>query len=323
VSSQLSNDRSAGLFNDDAPRGDGRLPGLVLRAQSGFFWVETAQGVLECRLRGRLKREQQASDLAVIGDHVLVMPTGNGQGAVEEVLPRRSQLARQSAGKRGAYKADVLVANVDQVLLVFACAAPAFAPRMLDRYLVTCAHNGLTPLIVASKTDLVGRDAARALFAEYERIGYDVAYTSLNDAASLQALRERLHSRISVVTGKSGVGKSSLLNALYDGLGLAVGAVSGALNKGRHTTTVAELLPLAAGGYVADTPGIREIGLWDIAGEDLDWCYVEFRPFLDDCYFSGCTHLHEPDCAVRAAVSAGAISAERYDSYCRLRRGDA
>ncbi len=316
-------DRPAAVITPDEPHTDGRLSGLVLRAQSGFFWVETAQGVLECRLRGKLKRDRPTSDIAVIGDHVLVTAAGGGQGAVEEVLPRRSRLARQSAGKRGAYKEDVLVANVDQVLLVFACTAPSFSPRMLDRYLVTCAHTDLTPLIVASKTDLVGREAARALFADYERIGYEVAYTSINDTASLDALRARLQGRISVVTGKSGVGKSSLLNALYAGLGLAVGAVSGAVNKGRHTTTVAELLPIAGGGYVADTPGIREIGLWDIAATDLDWCYVEFRPFLDDCYFSGCSHLHEPDCAVRAAVQRGEISAERYDSYSRLRRGDA
>lgn len=301
---------------------DERIEGLVRRAQSGFFWVETALGVLECRLRGKLKREKQHSDIAVIGDRVLVTPTISGQGAVEAILPRTSRLARRGAGKRGAHKEDVLVANVDQVLLVFACTAPAFAPRMLDRYLVICAHSELIPVIVASKTDLVGLPAAHALFAEYERIGYEVAYTSVRDAASLQELRRRLSGRISVVTGKSGVGKSSLLNALFDGLSLAVGAVSGALGKGRHTTTVAELLPLPEGGYVADTPGIREIGLWDIPADDLDWCFVEFRPYLGACYYAGCTHLHEPNCAVRAAVASGAISAERYDSYGRLRHGD-
>lgn len=316
---------AAMLAHDAAPPRPGRATGTVLRAQSGFFWVQTEAGVVECKLRGKLKRERLDTDIAVIGDVVEISLVGPGQGAVEAVLPRRSRLARRSAGARGAYKEDVMVANVDQVLLVFACAAPAFSPRMLDRYLVICEHSGLEAVVVANKADLVGAAEAAALFATYERIGYPVIATSTKSGQGLDQLRERLAGRLSVVTGKSGVGKSSLLNAIQPGLNLATGAVSQQLNKGRHTTTVAELLPVQspAGGYVADTPGIREIGIWQLAPEDLDWCYRELRPYLGACYFAGCTHTHEPDCAVRAAVEAGAVSPERYDSYVRLRTGEA
>jgi ribosome biogenesis GTPase len=293
----------------------------VLRAQSGFFWVQTEAGLIECKLRGRLKRARLDTDIAVIGDEVEISIVSPGQGAVEAVLPRRSRLARRAAGSRGAYKEDVLVANVDQVLLVFACAAPEFNPRMLDRYLVICEHSGLEAVIVANKSDLLPAAEAQTLFAPYERIGYPVIYSSTKTGAGVAELRAYLGGKLSVVTGRSGVGKSSLLNAVQPGLNLATGAVSQLLNKGRHTTTVAELIPVQgeAGGYVADTPGIREIGLWQLAPEDLDWCFRELRPYLNDCYFAGCTHIHEPDCAVRVAVEAGQVSFERYDSYVRLR----
>jgi ribosome biogenesis GTPase / thiamine phosphate phosphatase len=310
---------------DERRAARGRLTGTVLRAQSGFFWVQTEAGLIECKLRGRLKRERLDTDIAVIGDEVEVTIVSPGQGAVEAVLPRRTRLARRAAGSRGAYKEDVLVANVDQVLLVFSCAAPAFNARMLDRYLVICEHSGLEALIVATKVDLLPRDEAEAMLAPYQRIGYPVIFSSTKTGEGLDAIRARLGGRISVVTGRSGVGKSSLLNAVQPGLNLATGAVSELLNKGRHTTTVAELIavPGLAGGYVADTPGIREIGLWQLAPEELDWCFRELRPYLDDCRFAGCTHVHEPDCAVRAAVDAGEVSFERYDSYVRLRTGDA
>ncbi|HEU5097678.1 MAG TPA: ribosome small subunit-dependent GTPase A [Roseiflexaceae bacterium] len=297
------------------------MQGTVLRAQSGFFWVQTESGVLECTLRGRLKKERQSSDIAVIGDLVDVKQVSPTTGAIEAVEPRRTKLARRAAGSKGIWSEDVLIANLDQVLLVFACASPDFHPRMLDRYLALTESSQLDTVIVANKLDLVGLERARQLFAEYERIGYPVIYTSTKQGIGIDDLRARLGGRISVVTGKSGVGKSSLLNVVQPGLGLATSEISDAVDKGRHTTRVAELigLDLPGGGYVADTPGIRELGLWQFPLDELDWCFREFRPFLDECYFSGCTHTHEPDCGVRAAVASGEISEERYQSYVRLR----
>lgn len=297
------------------------MQGTVLRAQSGFFWVQTVTGVLECTLRGRLKKERQSSDIAVIGDMVEVKQVSPTTGAIEAVEPRRTKLARRAAGTKGIWSEDVLIANLDQVLLVFACASPEFHPRMLDRYLALTESSALDTVIVANKLDLVGLERAHALFAEYERIGYPVIYTSTKQGIGIEDLRARLGGRISVVTGKSGVGKSSLLNVVQPGLGLATSEISEVIDKGRHTTRVAELiaLDLPGGGYVADTPGIRELGLWQFPLDELDWCFREFRPFLDECYFSGCTHTHEPDCGVRAAVAAGQVNEERYQSYVRLR----
>ena len=299
------------------------VSGVVLRAQSGFYWVQTAEGMVECKLRGRLKRERLNTDIAVIGDDVEITIVGPGAGAIEAVLPRRSRLARRAAGSRGAGVEDVIVANLNQVLLIFACAQPAFTPRMLDRYLVICEHSELDPIIVATKADLVSAEESRSMLAPYERVGYRVIYASTHSGQGIDEVRASLAGRISVVTGKSGVGKSSLLNAVVPELNLATRAVSALLGKGRHTTTVAELLPLAleGGGYVADTPGIREIGLWNLPPEDLDWCFRELRPFLGACYYAGCTHTHEPNCAVRAAIDSGRVDPARYDSYVRLRVG--
>ncbi len=297
------------------------MQGTVLRAQSGFFWVQTDAGMLECRLRGRLKKERQSSDIAVIGDLVEVKQVSPTTGAIEAVEPRRTKLARRAAGTKGIWSEDVLIANLDQVLLVFACASPDFHPRMLDRYLALTESSELETVIVANKLDLVSLERARELFGEYERIGYPVIYTSTRQGTGIAELQARLGGRISVVTGKSGVGKSSLLNVVQPGLGLATSEISDAIDKGRHTTRVAELiaLDLPGGGFVADTPGIRELGLWQFPLDELDWCFREFRPFLNECYFSSCTHTHEPDCAVRAAMVAGQISDDRYQSYMRLR----
>ena len=297
------------------------MQGTVLRAQSGFFWVQTDTGVLECSLRGRLKRERQSSDIAVIGDLVEVMVISPGKGAIESVYPRRTKLARRAASTKGIWKEDVIAANIDQVLLVFACAQPDFSPRMLDRYLVLTEFDEIDALIIANKVDLVGIEAAQRLMAPYERIGYTVIYTSVADGLGIAEMRERLAGRISAVTGRSGVGKSSLFNAVQPGLNLEIGEISTTLNKGRHTTRVAELiaLDLPGGGFLADTPGIRELGLWRFPTEHLAWCFAEFRPYLGECYFNSCSHIHEPDCAVRAAVAQGQISKERWESYGKLR----
>ncbi len=296
-----------------------RITGTVIKSQSGFFWTRTEHGVLRCRLRGRLKRLRVASDIATLGDDVIVTPTLNNEGAIEEVLPRRSKLARRAAGQKGIWKEDVIVANADQIVIVFAVANPEPHLRMLDRYLIMAELNEMQAVIVANKCELVPAEASRELFAPYAAIGYPVLFTSTKQHIGIDDLRDHLQNKLSALSGPSGVGKSSLLNAMQPGLQLRTGDISDALSKGKHTTVFAELHPLDGGGYVADTPGIREMGLWQVPAEDLDWLYREFRPFIGECFFQPCTHLHEPDCAVRQAVEDGDISAVRYISYSRLR----
>ena len=303
-----------------------RTSGLVLRARSGFYTVLTGEGdLVEARLRGRVKRERQASDLAVIGDRVSLERLPDGTGAIDAVEPRERRFSRRQPGPRGSWREDIIVANPDLVAVVFACDRPPPNPRLVDRFLVVTEYNEVPVLIVANKVDLVGEAEAHRLFSTYSRIGYDVVHASAKTGMGVEEMRARLAGKLSIVTGPSGVGKSTLLNAMQPGLQLATGEVSQALaGKGKHTTTHAELHPLdgAPGGYVADTPGIRELGLWQIPPSELAWCFPEFRAHLGHCAFNDCTHHHEPRCGLRAAAEAGAVTAERYDSYLRMLTGD-
>ena len=297
------------------------LSGTVLRARSGFYTVRIDDGtLLECRLRGRVKQDRGDSDLVVIGDRVAVALLADGEGMIESIEPRHSRFSRRQPGPRGSWKEDMIVANLDQVLVVFACANPMPHLRMVDRFLVVAEHNEVEAVVVANKVDLVGLAAAREIFSGYEAIGYPVHYVSAREGIGVEELADRLIGRVSVVTGPSGVGKSTLLNAVQPGLRIDTGAVSETVHKGRHTTTSAELHALTAsgGGYVADTPGLRELGLWQVPDSDLAWCFPELREFLGSCGFNDCRHLAEPRCAVLAAVAAGRVSPRRYDSYRRL-----
>jgi ribosome biogenesis GTPase len=216
----------------------------------------------------------------------------------------------------------VLAANLNQVLVVFAIAKPEPHRRMIDRFLVICEANDLRPQLVLNKVDLMEDSATvEALAAPYRSAGYTVHLTSAKRGDGLDVMRQTLHGRITAVTGPSGAGKSSLLNALHPGLALRTQEISASVNKGRHTTVGAKLIPLPDGGdgYLVDTPGLREIGIWGLPSESLDQCFPEFRPYLGSCRFQDCQHEVEPDCAVRAAVAAGVISAERHESYCKLR----
>jgi ribosome biogenesis GTPase / thiamine phosphate phosphatase len=304
------------------PAGPRQEHGLVRAAVGGVYEVELRGGaVVEAVLRGRLKQEQRTGDAVVVGDRVEVQCPEGGRPTIEAVLARRTELARTAPGS-GRRRAKVMAANVDQIVAVFAAARPAPRLGMLDRFLVLAEANSLDAVIVANKVDLA-TEAERDVFRVYETVGYPVLFTSAKTGAGVAAFRDRLRGRISALAGPSGVGKSSLLNAIDPELGLRTAEVSRAVGKGRHTTVSARLIPLDCGGYVADTPGLREVGLWGIDPADLDLHFPEFRGHLEQCRFGrSCSHTHEPDCAVRSAVEDGAIPDLRFASYRTLLAGD-
>jgi ribosome biogenesis GTPase len=265
------------------------LSGLVVTDQSGFFSVEAEGGKLyTCRLRGRLKAAAQSSDIAAVGDRVRISVQEDGSGVIEEVQPRTNVLSRamRTEGSRGAGQAEreqVIIANADQAIFVFAAAQPTPNLKLLDRFLVMGEKTGIKNLvIVVNKIDLEDISDINSDFVPYEKMGYRVLYTQ-------------------------------------PGLGRAVKAVSQAREEGVHTTRDSALIKLASGGYLADTPGIRSLTLWDVEPEELDAYFADIAPYVSACRFGDCTHYNEPGCAVRSAVEVGTISPQRYQSYLRLR----
>jgi ribosome biogenesis GTPase len=297
---------------------DQSLPGLIIKAQSGFFTVETEQGFIVCQLRGKLKQGKATGDIAAVGDNVRIRVLDDGSGVIEEVEERQRAIVRLDPRPQGDYQ-QVLLANPDQAVFVFACAHPNPKLRMLDRFLVIAEKQNIPPVIIANKIDLM--EDPKKIFGLYETIHYRVLYTSTKTGAGIEDLKSILAGKISAFAGPSGAGKSSLLNAMQPGLGLTVSEISRAMNKGKHTTVTRELFPLEGGGYVADTPGWKSLALWDTEPEEIDGYFPELRDLVQHCQFSDCTHTHEPGCAVRRALVEGKIHPERYESYLRLRSG--
>jgi ribosome biogenesis GTPase len=297
------------------------VDGVVLSGTGGIWTVRSADGEShDASLRGRLKQDGALMKLAV-GDEVTMERDTDGDAwAITVIHPRRSVLARRAPGK--AHGERVVAANVDQVLVTFAAAKPEPHVRMLDRFLVIAEGNDIPARIVLNKVDLVGGPAGvDALALDYERAGYRVHRTSVKQQVGLAELHDALAGRVTALTGPSGVGKSSLVNALFPGLDLRTAEISESVNKGRHTTVGALLVPIpdALGGYVVDTPGLREVGMWGLPSANLDQCFPEFRPYLGKCRFDNCSHDHEPNCSVRSAVESGEVSRARFESYLKLR----
>lgn len=309
------------------------IAGLVVRGLGHHFEVQTSpqddpaarphKNMRLCEVRRRLRQEKTVDTLVAVGDRVWLVPEKENAGRIERVDERTTVLSRQRPGVDHLAE-DVILANPDQVLVVFATADPEPHLRMLDRFLVVAEFNELPAILCVNKVDLVGLEAARRLFGLYESVGYTVLYTSVTTGEGIDQLRDLLANKMTALAGPSGVGKSSLINAIYPELALEVGDVSEFLHKGRHTTRAARLLPLPFGEdtYVADTPGIRELGLYDIDPADMAFYFIEMKPLVNECRYPNCTHDHEPGCAVRAAVARGEIAPERYDSYLRLMRGE-
>jgi ribosome biogenesis GTPase len=296
------------------------LEGRVLRMHGLASVVETQDGTLyRCAVR-RLLRTLATDERNIIttGDRVWFRPAPNHEGLIERVEERHGMLTRASRGRE-----HVLVANVDQLVVVVSLVEPELKPHLIDRYLASAAQGGIAPIICLNKVDLVDPVSYQPIIGLYSQLGIPTLLTSATTGQGIDRLRRLLKGRETVFSGQSGVGKSSLLNAIEPGLALRVREVSETNQKGRHTTTTAELLRLQSGGWVVDTPGIRQFQLWDIIPQEVEGFFPELRPYVPLCAYPDCTHTHEDRCAVKRAVKLGRISASRYTSYLGLFSGAA
>lgn len=279
------------------------LRGVVVKAYSSYYYVQSGEKVTECKLRGRFKKERFS---LFVGDEVEYTTTGVDKGVIEEILPRQTLLKRPT------------VANVDQVVLTFAAVNPDINALLVDRFLVLAESSQLEIVLCVNKIDLADISSLNTMLDVYRSLGYPVILTSARNGIGIEELRSRLSDRITVFAGPSGAGKSSLLNALQPGLSLVTGEVSQKIGRGRHTTRYAELLPLAGGGFVVDTPGFSLTEFEDTTEQELGYYFPDIATFAPDCKFSTCLHLKEPQCAVKHAVGEGRIAKSRYDSYVEV-----
>lgn len=289
--------------------------GRVINAGGLHSIVQTEQGkIYRCATRRLLKTmSTDQRHVVATGDHVLVRIAGEHEGIIERVEPRHGVISRTSRGRQ-----HVIVSNVDQMLIVTSAAEPVIKPHLIDRMLVTADKSDIEPVVLINKIDLVDASQLQTLAGEYGQLGYRVLFLSAATGQGISLLRDQIRNRQSVVAGQSGVGKSSLLNAIQPSLGLQVREVSADNKKGKHTTTAASLIALDMGGWIVDTPGIRQFQLWDVIPEEVAGFYRDIRPFVSWCKFPDCTHIHEGECAVKDAVADGLIGLRRYDSYCQM-----
>jgi ribosome biogenesis GTPase len=293
--------------------------GRVLAVHGLISTVQADDGSLHpCATRRLLKTlSTDQRHVVAAGDWVLFRASKNNEGSIERVEPRNTVLSRAVRGRQ-----QIIVTNVDQLLIVTSAAEPYLKPNLIDRFLISAHKTGLRPLICVNKIDLVDPASLAPLVGVYSQMGYRVLLLSAQTGLGIDRLRRAMAGRSSVVAGQSGVGKSSLVNAIDPSLHLRVSAVSADTQKGRHTTTTARLVPLSIGGYVVDTPGIRQFQLWDVIPAEVAGYFRDIRPYVNHCKFPDCTHTHEADCAVKNAVADGRLDLRRYESYCQLFAGE-
>jgi len=292
------------------------VKGQVRTTGGGVYVLHLEDGnEVEASLRGRLKLQERSGDQVVIGDEVEAVLIEE-HWVVEEVFSRRTQIVRSRFGGRTV---KALVANLDRLVVVVAAIKPKPNREIIDRLLVVAENAGVEAILAVNKIDLPrGIATAEELKEAYNSIGYRVLLVSAVDGTGTDAFRESVCSGISALAGPSGVGKSHLVNAIEPELALRTGALSRKTSRGRHTTVSSRLIPLSCGGLLADTPGFSDVGVWGVQPEKLEGFFPEFRPFLGKCHFRVCSHLHEPDCAVREALEQGKISSARFENYTKL-----
>lgn len=291
--------------------------GLIIRVDAGALIVEAEGRKYRCTLRGRLKLEDtKLTNLVAVGDEVTFTPLEENEGVIEEVAERRSVLARLSMKK--AEGIQVIAANVDQLVIVAAIRKPSLKVRFIDRMLIAAELGEMTPVLCITKLDLAGNMKYEKKLAQYKNLVKEIVFTSVVTGVGLDDLKNVLTDKVSVLAGRSGVGKTSLLNVLIPGSDFMIKEVSRTTGKGTHATTSVQLMPFPFGGHVVDTPGVKGFRVGLVEKEELGYYFAEMEQYLPECRFKNCTHRHEPSCAVKEAVEAGAIPVERYESYLRI-----
>jgi ribosome biogenesis GTPase len=291
--------------------------GIVVATRGRLFEVRSEDGTrMKCEIRQKVKTESDAVTPVAVGDNVLFSLSDDNRGTIEKVLPRQSRFARPAKGMEG--RIQVIAANIDRLAIVVSIRSPELKTGLIDRFIISALSGNMAPFVIVNKVDLKPTGDLEQIVETYRSLDYQVFLVSAKSGSGLDELRKNLNGHRTIFVGHSGVGKSSLLNQLIPGLGLKTKAVSAYSDRGTHATTSIELYELPTGGFIVDSPGLKVLGLNKVLPEDLPHYYPEFEPYLAECRFSTCTHIHEPDCAVKEAVSEGVIAAFRYENYCAI-----
>ncbi len=292
------------------------IAGKVLKATRKTYAVSIGGEIVNCTIRGKLVTDKSGYNSVKVGDNVKVALVDEESGVIDEILPRKSVLSRTIESR--AYQEQIIAVNVDQVLVILSTRNPKFKSGLLDRYLVIAEKNHLSAIVCINKIDLAPPKKFHSYQEYYTHLGYPVYFTSALTREGVDALEKIFHQNVTALVGHSGVGKTSLINAIEPRLNLKVARISERTNKGQHTTSSVELIPLSDEAFVIDTPGIRELGLWDIYKKDLQDYFLDIRDYAQECRFADCTHINEPGCAVKSAVETGEIFKERYENYLNI-----